>query len=49
MRNDARDIAARILSLDSGNPVRIAIDGFCGAGKTSFADYLAADFVENDA
>lgn len=34
-------LAARIHSLELGHPIRVAIDGIDGAGKTSLADELA--------
>jgi uridine kinase len=37
------EIAARIIALKPGNPVRIGIDGFCAAGKTSLADALGLE------
>ena len=33
-------IAADLASLDLGHPVRVAVDGITGAGKTTFADEL---------
>jgi uridine kinase len=37
------DLAKRILGLQMPHPVRIAIDGFCAAGKTTLADALALE------
>jgi uridine kinase len=37
-----RRIADRLARADPGQPVRVGIDGVCGAGKTTFARELAA-------
>ena len=34
-------VAARLLAQDPGHPLRVGIDGVCGAGKTTFGDHLA--------
>jgi uridine kinase len=36
----ADDIADEILALDRTNPIRVGIDGFCAAGKTTLGDAL---------
>ena len=35
-------VSARVLGIAVGHPVRVAIDGFCAAGKSTFAKELAA-------
>ncbi|MCB0076978.1 MAG: hypothetical protein KDD73_06095 [Anaerolineales bacterium] len=40
-----RDVAARLLALPAHRPQRIAIDGVDGAGKTTFANELAAQLA----
>jgi len=42
-----RWVADRIEERDLGHPVRVGIDGVCGAGKTMFADALA-DVIRAD-
>jgi uridine kinase len=37
------EIADQILALDRRHPLRIGIDGFCAAGKTTLADTLALE------
>lgn len=36
-------VLAHLLALDLGRPVRVGIDGWCGAGKTTLARRLAAE------
>lgn len=36
-------LLARLRDLDLGRPVRVGIDGYCGAGKTTLARWLAAE------
>lgn len=47
MLKEAEDIAARILSLNLDRPTRVSVDGFCGAGKTTFADQLAEELLRS--
>lgn len=35
------DVARRLCARDPGHPLRVGVDGVCGAGKTTFADDLA--------
>jgi uridine kinase len=35
------EIAAQIIALERQHPIRVGIDGFCAAGKTTLADQLA--------
>jgi putative protein kinase ArgK-like GTPase of G3E family len=32
------EVAGRLCARDPGHPLRVGIDGVCGAGKTTFAD-----------
>jgi uridine kinase len=41
MQDHVNEAAGRILLLRSAHPTRVAVDGFCGAGKTMFAAHLA--------
>jgi uridine kinase len=41
MQHQVNEAAGPILLLGSAHPTRIAVDGFCGAGKTTFAAHLA--------
>jgi uridine kinase len=41
MLDRVNEAAGRILLLGSAHPKRVAVDGFCAAGKTMFADHLA--------
>jgi uridine kinase len=41
MLDQVNEAAGRIFLLGSAHPKRVAVDGFCGAGKTTFADHLA--------
>ena len=34
---------AHLLALDLGHPVRVGVDGWCGAGKTTLARWLVAE------
>lgn len=43
MQGAAATIAKRVSALALTHPVRIAVDGFCGAGKSTFADLLAGE------
>lgn len=40
---DLAHTAKRILAIECVHPIRIAIDGFCAAGKTTLADALAVE------
>lgn len=37
------ELLARLLRLDPGHPVRVGIDGWCGAGKTTLARWLVQE------
>ena len=37
-----RVVARHVARLDLGHPVRVGVDGVCGAGKTTFARELVA-------
>lgn len=37
------DLLAHLLGLDLGHPVRVGIDGWCGAGKTTLARWLVQE------
>jgi uridine kinase len=41
-------IAAKIVGLPASSIVRVAVDGVDGAGKTTFADELAACLTSGD-
>ncbi len=45
MSKEIESIAARILAVEAGRPVRVAIDGFCAAGKTTLADAVAQELA----
>ena len=36
-------LLAHLRDLDLGRPVRVGIDGYCGAGKTTLARWLVAE------
>ncbi|MFL0410237.1 uridine kinase [Microbacterium paludicola] len=38
-------VSARLAEQDPGHPLRVGIDGVCGAGKTTFANELAAQLA----
>jgi uridine kinase len=37
------DIAARVLAVQRSHPIRVGIDGFCAAGKTTLGDALGSE------
>lgn len=37
------ELVAHLLALDLGHPVRVGIDGWCGAGKTTLARWLVVE------
>lgn len=41
MRTVLLDVAGQLCARDPGHPLRIGVDGVCGAGKSTFADRLA--------
>lgn len=41
-----RSVADRLTAQDLAHPVRVGIDGICGAGKTTFARDLAAVIID---
>jgi uridine kinase len=42
-RTSPDQLVAHLLALDLGHPVRVGIDGWCGAGKTTLARWLVAE------
>lgn len=40
--DDVADLVDRLLDVDPGHPLRVGIDGYCGAGKTTLARELTA-------
>jgi len=40
-----QDVKSRVLGISVSHPVRVGIDGFCAAGKSTFAERLSAALV----
>jgi len=48
MQDEVTEVADRVLALDSTHPKRVLVDGFCGAGKTTFAEQLSNKLAASD-